>query len=962
MGSRSRSIRLRIYFLVAIPLIAMAGLLTYAAGTSINNAINLDQVPNLINASGIPAVKFGSYVQAERVAAMVYLFEPTAANLQAYKAAVSATDKATPAFTTAMTSPAVLGSESPSGASQIQQIIGGLKQLPTLRAAVQARAISPLTALGAYGQGMADTIKLFLIQIKTVAPTDQLAPAIGLIATVQTREYLSQEDALLAGMLAGRRMTAADRAAFTDLAAARQGQLQYVDNLLDPPALAAWNAAQVGSGAMQQNLTDIEQAIAAGTPVSKLPVTTAQWQGIVGPLTTDNFNGGVAVSQEIVTADHRITHSAWVRVAAVCGGGLLGLLLTIVVTTLVARGIIRRLRGLERSALTVAQHQLPDVISRLRQGADVDVEHETAALEASPGKTSSGKVSHGKTSSGKVSHGKINGDEIDRVGQSFDLVRQTAIRAAVEEARLRRGLNDVYRSLARRSQSLLHRQLTLLDQMERRATDPEALDDLFRLDHLTTRMRRHAEGLIILAGAPPGRSWSNPVRMIDVMRGAIAEVEDYARVAVAIRSQAALSGSAVADVIHLLAELIENATTLSPPYTSVRVSGDIVASGFAIEVEDRGLGMGPERIAELNARLAEPPEFNPADSDQLGLFVVSQLAKRHGIRVTLKASPYGGTAAIVLIPRQLVVTEDAFRPALADEPAAITMAPLPTNGHDPGAAELTSASAFSEFRGPPGLAPVPGIRISGPLRRSHGLAFQSPATQPVQEPDAVPGTAPVPGAVLEPEAVPGTAPVPGAVLEPEAVQGTAPEAGAQPFDVFAPLRRSQDSATYPAPDPASAPYPGSRAAPGVPGVPAILGAPATPMTPVASAPSGKDQGPSWALSRQTGPDPVLPGGSGPGSQDANGHIQELPRRVRQASLAPQLRTDPPRRRVTTAGGGTSSEPTPAEIRRTVSALQHGWQEGRSRHGPPPGPGLSPSAGGGHDSTADEQAGGEADGT
>jgi len=149
----------------------------------------------------------------------------------------------------------------------------------------------------------------------------------------------------------------------------------------------------------------------------------------------------------------------------------------------------------------------------------------------------------------------------------------------------------MFRSLARRSQSLLHRQLTLLDQMERRATDPEALDDLFRLDHLTTRMRRHSEGLVILAGAAPSRGWSNPVRMVDVMRGAIAEVEDYARVTVATRSQAALSGPAVADVIHLLAELIENATTLSPPYTPVRVSGDAVASGFAIEVEDRGLGM-----------------------------------------------------------------------------------------------------------------------------------------------------------------------------------------------------------------------------------------------------------------------------------------------------------------------------------------------------------------------------------
>ena len=251
----------------------------------------------------------------------------------------------------------------------------------------------------------------------------------------------------------------------------------------------------------------------------------------------------------------------------------------------------------------------------------------------------------------------------------------------MDESKLRQGLNDVFRSLARRSQSLLHRQLTLLDQMERRASDPEALDDLFRLDHLTTRMRRHAEGLVILAGAPPGRGWSSPVRMVDVMRGAIAEVEDYARVSVATRSQAALAGSAVADVIHLLAELIENATTLSPPYTSVRVSGDTVANGFAIEVEDRGLGMSPPRLAELNDRLANPPEFNPSDSEQLGLFVVSQLAKRHGIRVTLKASPYGGTTAIVLIPRHLVVTEEAFRAGLPGEPASVAMAQLTANGN-----------------------------------------------------------------------------------------------------------------------------------------------------------------------------------------------------------------------------------------------------------------------------------------
>ena len=795
MGSRGRSIRLRIYFLVAIPLVAMAGLLAYVVGTSVNDAIDLDRVPNLINASGIPAAKFGMYVQAERAAAVVYLFAPTPANLAAYQAAISATDKATPAFTAAMTSPAVLGSESPSGAKQIQAILGGLKQLPTLRAGVQARALSPLAALGAYSQGMADTIKLFLIQTNSVdPPTNQLAPAIGLIATVQAREQLSQEDALLAGMLAGQRMTVADRVAFNNMAGARQTQLQNVDNLLDPPSLAVWNAAQAGSGVVQQDLTTIEQAIAAGTPVSKLPVTPAQWQGIVGPLTKDNFNGGVAVSQEIIAADHRIAHAAWVRVAAISSVGLLGLLITILVTTLVARGIIRRLGGLERNALQLAEVQLPDVVSRLRRGENVDVNAEAPAL-------------------------RVGRDEIGRVGQAFDLVRQTAVRAAVDESKLRQGLNDVFRSLARRSQSLLHRQLTLLDQMERRATDPEALDDLFRLDHLTTRMRRHAEGLVILAGAPPGRGWSSPVRMVDVMRGAIAEVEDYARVSVATRSQAALAGSAVADVIHLLAELIENATTLSPPYTSVRVSGDTVANGFAIEVEDRGLGMSPPRLAELNDRLANPPEFNPSDSEQLGLFVVSQLAKRHGIRVTLKASPYGGTAAIVLIPRHLVVTEEAFRAGLPGEPASVAMAQLTANGNHGAPAELAAqgGSGFTEIGGGlPGLAQTPGVRISGPLRRSQGIiperfdrgAHAMPALGQANGtggtgPDDLPGRRhDQPGAPAEADLVPNGA-------------GPTPDSGTpSAFDVFTPRQHAQGTSETPADagpggSGSGAPYPGN---------------------------------------------------------------------------------------------------------------------------------------------------------
>jgi len=809
------------YFLVAIPLVAMVGLLAYVAGTSVNNAINLDRAPNLINKTSLPTASFVNYLQAERAAAVIYLFAPRPANLAAYNTAIANTSQNTKAFRAAMTSPATVRSETPSEAAAINAMLGNLGQLTLLEGEVRARAVTPLTALTAYSQGIAAEPALFLTETDSETDAGAVSQALGLIAAVQAREELSREWALLGGMLAGNRMTRDDRIAFTEAAATRQADLSSAQSILTPANLAVYNAAQAGSGAAQSSLAGIEQALAGGTPITPiagLPTTSAQWQRTAGTLLGDYYKGGVAVARAELVTDHQSSRSAWIRVAVTSGIALLGLLLTIVVTTLVARGIIRRLRGLERSALTVAQHQLPDVIGRLRRGEDVDVEHEAAPLQARPGKTGSGQTS---------------GDEIDRVGQSFDLVRQTAILAAVQEAGLRRGLNDVFRSLARRSQSLLHRQLTLLDQMERRATDPEALDDLFRLDHLTTRMRRHAEGLVILAGAPPGRSWSNPVRMIDVMRGAIAEVEDYARVAVATRSQAGLFGSAVADVIHLLAELIENATTLSPPYTSVRVAGDIVASGFAIEVEDRGLGISPGRMAELNARLAEPPEFNPAHSEQLGLFVVSQLAKRHGIRVTLKASPYGGTAAIVLIPGQLVVTEEAFRPALAREPAAIAMAPLATSGNDGAAAELTSASAFSELRGQPGLTPPRGIRISGPLRRSHGPTTHGPATH-------------------------------------------GPAAHGMPaFDVFAPLRRGQDSAPF-------------------------------------------------------------------------DDIQGLPRRVRQASLAPQLRADPPRHRVSTASAGPPSGPTPAEIRQTVSDLQRGWQEGRLRHG--------------HDSTADERAGGESDGT
>jgi len=243
----------------------------------------------------------------------------------------------------------------------------------------------------------------------------------------------------------------------------------------------------------------------------------------------------------------------------------------------------------------------------------------------------------------------------------------------VEQAELRKGVRDVFLSLARRSQALVHRQLSLLDAMERRQAEPEELEDLFRVDHLATRMRRNAENLIVLSGAAPGRGWRNPVPLVDVVRGAVAEVEDYARVTVSPIGASALAGRAVGDVIHLLAELIENAVSFSPPHTVVQVGGQHVANGFVVEIEDRGLGMSAEDLVEANEQLESPPEFHLSSTARLGLYVVGRLSERHQIQVRLRNSPYGGITAVVLIPSALVVDEpdgDARLGALRDRFAA----------------------------------------------------------------------------------------------------------------------------------------------------------------------------------------------------------------------------------------------------------------------------------------------------
>src|SRR6201996_1843795 len=652
MGSRGRSIRLRIYFLVAIPLITMLGLFGYVAYTSVTNWLNLDRAPSLIDATSEPLTNFVNILQTERRAAVVYLSQPAGANLAAFQPAVGATKTDAVHLNTSLNSAASKDSSTPAEDAAIATMTRQIDGMGALRDGVAAKKLSPLDALGAYTSIISTQGTVLQAEANSLTDAKPVEQGLGLIAAVSTQEDMSEMDAVLAGAPASGSLTDPARVAFSQALGRQQADTLTYQELLTKPERATY-AVTLNKLApprtVQNPLVTVQDAVAAGTPLDQLTagtgLTADSWQGLTSAWLKASSKAGTATAVTVLAANNQPAVDAKRRVWITAAVGLAGLILTLIVSVLLAQSVNRRLTALRRSALALAREQLPAVVARLRRGESVDVAAEAPPLRA-------------------------GNDEIGQVGEAIDAVRQTALRSAVEESQVRRGVNDMFRNLARRNQSLLQRQLSVLDDMERRATDPDVLEDLFKMDHPTTRMRRHAEGLIILSGAPPGRSWSAPVKLIDVMRGAVAEVEDYARVTVSTQSRAALAGSAVTDLIHLLAELIENATTLSPPFTQVRVGGETVANGFAIEIEDRGLGMVPQRLQELNERLANPPDINPANTEQLGLFVVGQLARRHGARVMLRPSPYGGTTAVVLIPLALIVEDGPAAIPAGRAPAA----------------------------------------------------------------------------------------------------------------------------------------------------------------------------------------------------------------------------------------------------------------------------------------------------
>ncbi|MER5441966.1 nitrate- and nitrite sensing domain-containing protein [Streptomyces sp. NPDC002790] len=315
--------------------------------------------------------------------------------------------------------------------------------------------------------------------------------------------------------------------------------------------------------------------------------------------------------------------------SAIINGALILLVLgvSLVGAFVVARSMIRSLRRLQDTATQVAQDRLPELVRELSESDPQDIDTSVESV------------------------GVHSRDEIGKVAAAFDDVHREAVRLAAEQALLRGNVNAMFTNLSRRSQGLIQRQLSLISELESREADPDQLSSLFKLDHLATRMRRNGENLLVLAGEEPGRRWTRPVPLVDVLRAAASEVEQYERIELAAVPATEVAGRVVNDLVHLLAELLENATSFSSPQTKVKVTGHALPDGrVLVEIHDTGIGLSPEDLAAINERLAAPPTVDVSVSRRMGLFVVGRLSQRHGIRIQLRPSDSGGTTALVMLP------------------------------------------------------------------------------------------------------------------------------------------------------------------------------------------------------------------------------------------------------------------------------------------------------------------------
>ncbi|MFH8938635.1 sensor histidine kinase [Streptomyces griseosporeus] len=972
MRFRGKSIRRKIVALLLVPLVSLTAIWGFATILTGREASRLFEVSSLVENLGYPVEDTARVLQQERRQTLVYLADPRASDaLAALRRNRAASDQAIADIRRNAADPDVRDALDRDDTESLTAVLDAFDGIDSLRRGVEDGTVTRAQALDLYNR-LIDPCYSLLSTLDVVDDAEMDKEYRALVQAARARELLSREDALLGSSLVVGELTQSEIRAVLNLAAQRDA----VYDLSLPQLTVAERERyeRFWKNATTAPLRTAEQAVAATAPGSMPRGVTAKTWDTAAASVLDEL--GALDDQAGDRYQDRVRPVAMnvILKAAVAGVlGLLALLVSLFLSVRIGRTLIRDLRQLRLEAHEASGVRLPSVMRRLSAGEQVDVETEVPRLE-------------------------YDRNEIGEVGQALNTLQRAAVEAAVKQAELRAGVSEVFVNLARRSQVLLHKQLTLLDAMERRTEDTEELADLFRLDHLTTRMRRHAEGLVILSGAAPSRQWRKPVQLMDVVRAAVAEVEDYERIEVRRLPRVAVTGPAVADLTHLVAELLENATVFSPPHTAVQVVGERVANGFTLEIHDRGLGMTAEALLDANLRLAETPEFELSDTDRLGLFVVSRLAQRQNVRVSLQPSPYGGTTAVVFLPDALL-TDDVpdtngigfrlDRPQTAKEAkpaetrrATLSRVPAPLPGLPasllngpveldtpvdldaldfPGALDDTETERGGLFR-PRGFLTEPQDGPAGPGERHRPRTGPHPSPDDTADDDEPGGPVPLPRRRTPKLVSSHGRPVTGQRTrrddadDPEQERKDRPgprRSGPEGLTPLPTRRRGATSRlrddTGPGDRPSEpAPSPdGHGQGPDQPAVPALprRARPTTalpgggPAGPAGAAGTDGRTAPSSSAAREdtgaacdgtgTPPDGPSAGSTATGGAPEETGIGPLPRRIRQASLAPQLKQPPARH--TDQRSAQPADRDADEVRSRMASLQRGWRRGREEN-------------------------------
>lgn len=676
-GARRRlgSIRLSLILLALVPGVTLAAVWGVTTIQMFSEGLRLRSQTELSRDTGAMGTEATLALQKERSLSAAWLAEPDGG-----RAALDAQRKKTDAAVAQLVGQSDAIERAPARVSdQLYSVLGSVGSLEYYRNQVDDPGDIPAEqALGQYTSIIDEQIHAFqeLSQVDDGDLTSQAGP---LVALEHAAELVSQEDARLTLSWPSGRMDEEEWAQFAQLVHTRRWIVrdQVVPSLTGS---AKTQTERILASPEWQTLGSVEDEVLAARAADRegridLPEARQRWTGALAKVSDQYATLIRQQTDGLLDRSGDEARGLLITAASLSAGGLLALLLCVGMSWRITRSLSRRLRGLRLATLSLAEERLPDVVARLERGEKVDVESATPPLD-------------------------YGHDELGQVAQAFNTAQRTAVHTAVELADTRRGFQKVILGIARQSQNLVNMQLGKLDALEREHTDPEILKGLYELDSTASQLRRYEENLVIISGEQPRRSWREPVALVDILRSAVGEVAEYRRVELHTDEEVALAPPAVADVIHLLAELIDNATAYSPAPHPVGVRAAMVAKGLAVEIEDRGLGLSPEDYASFNAQLAVEPQFDVValgDDLRLGMFVVARLAHRHGITVTLRPSPYGGTTAIVLIPHDVVVREPADGAGGAEDAEAGT-------GADPALAERSVRAA----------RPVPASRPPAP--------------------------------------------------------------------------------------------------------------------------------------------------------------------------------------------------------------------------------------------------------